>query len=129
MPKKSAQQEIDELQQIIRHHDDRYYAQSDPEIGDYEYDQLLKRLRDLEEANPHLVTPDSPTQRVAGRPAEGFAEYVHRRPMLSLDNTYSTDDLREWDRRVCRGVGRDSVEYVAELKIDGLSISAIYEEG
>jgi DNA ligase (NAD+) len=129
MPKKSAQQEIEELQKIIRHHDERYYALSDPEIGDYEYDQLLKRLRDLEEANPDLVTGDSPTQRVSGRPAEGFAEYVHRRPMLSLDNTYSTDDLREWDRRVCRGVGRDSVEYMAELKIDGLSISAIYEAG
>lgn len=117
------------MHKIIRHHDERYYAQSDPEISDYEYDRLLKRLRDLEEANPGLVTRDSPTQRVSGRPSEGFAEYVHRRPMLSLDNTYSIDDLREWDRRVCRGVGRDSVEYVAELKIDGLSISAIYEEG
>lgn len=128
MPKKSAQDEIAELHKIIRHHDERYYAQSDPEISDYEYDRLLKRLRDLEEANPDLVTSDSPTQRVAGRPSEGFAEYVHRRPMLSLDNTYSIEDLREWDRRVLRGVGRDSVEYVAELKIDGLSISAIYEE-
>lgn len=128
MPKESAKKEAAGLREIIRYHDERYYAQSDPEISDYEYDQLLKRLRDLEEANPDLVTPDSPTQRVSGTPSEGFVEYVHRRPMLSLDNTYSIDDLREWDRRVLRGVGRDSVEYVAELKIDGLSISATYEE-
>jgi DNA ligase (NAD+) len=119
--------EIAHLREILRYHDERYYIHSDPEISDYEYDQLLTRLRELEEANPELVTPDSPTQRVAGRPSEGFERYVHRRPMLSLDNTYSFDDLREWDRRVLRGVGRDQVEYVAELKIDGLSISAIYE--
>ncbi|HVG18335.1 MAG TPA: NAD-dependent DNA ligase LigA [Blastocatellia bacterium] len=119
--------EIAHLREVLRHHDERYYVHSDPEISDYEYDQLMGRLRELEEANPELVTPDSPTQRVAGRPAEGFERYVHRRPMLSLDNTYSYDDLREWDRRARRGVGRDSIEYVAELKIDGLSISAIYE--
>lgn len=119
--------EIAHLREVLRYHDERYYIHSDPEISDYEYDQLMNRLRELEEANPDLVTPDSPTQRVAGRPAEGFERYVHRRPMLSLDNTYSYDDLREWDRRVRRGVGRDQVEYVAELKIDGLSISAIYE--
>ncbi len=89
----------------------------------------MNRLRELEAKHPELVTPDSPTQRVSGRPAEGFERYVHRRPMLSLDNTYSYDDLREWGRRVSRGVGRDQVEYVAELKIDGLSISAIYEGG
>jgi DNA ligase (NAD+) len=124
---KRAHDEIAHLRELLRYHDERYYVHSDPEISDYEYDQLMGRLRELEEANPDLVTPDSPTQRVAGRPAEGFERYVHRRPMLSLDNTYSYDDLREWDRRVRRGVGRDSVEYVAELKIDGLSISAIYE--
>jgi DNA ligase (NAD+) len=121
--------EIVHLRERLRHHDERYYVHSDPEISDYEYDQLLVRLRELEEANPDLITADSPTQRVAGRPSEGFERYVHRRPMLSLDNTYSYDDLREWDRRVHRGVGRDQVEYVAELKIDGLSISAIYEGG
>src|SRR5215472_15931202 len=121
--------EIARLRETLRYHDEPYYVYSDPEISDYEYDQLMARLRELEEANPELITSDSPTQRVSGRPAEGFAEYVHRRPMLSLDNTYSVDDLREWDRRVLRGVGRDQVEYVAELKIDGLSISAIYEGG
>src|SRR6185503_21172897 len=122
-------EEIAHLSEVLRHHDERYHVYSDPEISDYEYDQLLNQLRELEAAHPELVAPDSPTQRVSGRPAEGFERYVHRRPMLSLDNTYSYDDLREWDRRVSRGVGRDQVEYVAELKIDGLSISAIYEGG
>ncbi len=121
------QDEITRLREEIRYHDERYYTQSDPEISDYEYDQKLVRLRELEQAHPDLVSLDSPTQRVSGQPSEGFEKYVHRRPMLSLDNTYSIDDLREWDRRVCRGVGRDRVEYVAELKIDGLSIAAIYE--
>jgi DNA ligase (NAD+) len=124
-----AHEEIARLSNALRYHDERYHVYSDPEISDYEYDQLMNRLRELEAAHPELVTPDSPTQRVSGRPAEGFERYVHRRPMLSLDNTYSYDDLREWDRRVARGVGRDQVEYVAELKIDGLSISAIYEGG
>jgi len=122
-----AQPEIERLRETLRYHDERYYLQSDPEISDYEYDQLMNRLRELEQLHPELITADSPTQRVAGRPAEGFAEYRHRLPMLSLDNTYSVDDLREWDARVRRGVGREQVEYVAELKIDGLSISAIYE--
>ncbi len=126
--KERVHDEVARLREIIRYHDERYYTHADPEISDYEYDQLLNRLRELEEANPDLITPDSPTQRVAGRPAEGFAEYVHRRPMLSLDNTYSVDDLREWDNRVRRGVGREGVEYVAELKINGLSISAIYDQ-
>lgn len=127
--KERVHDEVARLREIIRYHDERYYTHADPEIGDQQYDQLLNRLRELEEANPDLITPDSPTQRVAGRPAEGFTEYVHRRPMLSLDNTYSVDELREWDNRVRRGVGRESVEYVAELKIDGLSISAIYVQG
>jgi DNA ligase (NAD+) len=121
--------EIAHLREMLRHHDERYYVHSDPDISDYEYDQLLARLRELEQAHPELVTADSPTQRVAGRPAEGFARYVHRRPMQSLDNTYSVDELREWDRRVLKGVGREQVDYVTELKIDGLSIAAIYEGG
>jgi DNA ligase (NAD+) len=121
------QHEITRLSNEIRHHDELYYLQSAPEISDYEYDQLMSRLKQLEAAHPELITTDSPTQRVSGRPAEGFEEYRHRRPMLSLDNTYSMDDLREWNNRVLKGVGLDKVEYVAELKIDGLSISAIYE--
>lgn len=119
--------DIEELRKEIRHHDERYYVLSEPEISDYEYDQLMHRLRQLEEENPDFITPDSPTQRVSGRAVEGFNEYTHRRPMQSLDNTYSYDDLREWDGRVRRGVGRDNVEYVAELKIDGISMAIIYE--
>src|ERR1041385_7950664 len=115
-------EEIAQLRETLRHHDERYYVHSDPEIGDYEYDQLMNRLRELEEAHPELITPDSPTQRVAGRPVEGFEKHAHRRPMLSLDNTYSYDDLRDWDARVRRGLGRDQVEYVVELKIDGISM-------
>jgi DNA ligase (NAD+) len=129
MKKETAQEEIARLSNEIRHHDELYYLQSAPEISDYEYDQLMNRLKELEAAHPELITTDSPTQRVSGRPADGFNEYRHSRPMLSLDNTYSMQDLREWDNRVCKGVGLESVEYVAELKIDGLSISAIYENG
>jgi DNA ligase (NAD+) len=121
--------EIEHLRETIRSHDERYYVHSDPVVSDYEYDQLMNQLKALESANPELITPDSPTQRVAGRPAEGFPNYVHKRPMLSLDNTYSVEDLLAWDGRVMRGVGLPAVDYVAELKIDGLSIAVIYENG
>ncbi len=126
---KDLRKEIEELARQLRYHDERYYVLSDPEISDYEYDQLMHRLRKLEEEHPNLILADSPTQRVSGRAVEEFSEYTHRRPMLSLDNTYSYDDLRDWDARVLRGVGREAVEYVAELKIDGISISLIYENG
>jgi len=127
--KETAAEEIKRLRETISYHDERYYVDSEPEISDFEYDELMRRLRELEEANPGLATPDSPTRRVSGRPAEGFSNYVHRRPMLSLDNTYSVEELREWDGRVLRGVGLNAMEYVAELKIDGLSIAVIYENG
>jgi DNA ligase (NAD+) len=127
--KETAAEEVKRLRETISYHDERYYVDSDPEISDFEYDGLMRRLRELEEATPSLATPDSPTRRVSGRPAEGFANYLHRRPMLSLDNTYSVDELREWDGRVLRGVGLNAMEYVAELKIDGLSIAVIYENG
>ena len=125
----SAQEEIERLRGELRYHDERYYVHSDPEISDYEYDQLLKRLGGLEAAHPELVTPDSPTQRVAGRPVESFAEVRHRVAMRSLDNTYSVEELREWDARARRGAGREEIEYVAELKIDGISMSLLYEQG
>src|SRR5436190_23031888 len=105
----TSEQEITRLSNEIRHHDELYYLQSAPEISDYEYDQLMNRLKELEAAHPELVTTDSPTQRVSGRPSEGFTEYRHRRSMLSLDNTYSIDDLREWNNRVLKGVGLDKV--------------------
>lgn len=122
-------QEIAELRRQINEHDYRYYVLNAPVVADVEYDALLKRLRDLEAAHPDLITPDSPTQRVSGQPAEGFAEYVHKRPMLSLDNSYSIDDLRDWAKRCEKLAGGRPFDYVAELKIDGLSISLIYENG
>jgi DNA ligase (NAD+) len=122
---------IDELRALIRHHEERYYIHNDPEISDAEFDQLLHELEALEAEHPDLVTPDSPTQRVAGRPAAGFTEVEHAVPMLSLDNAYNEDELKAFDERVRKGAGLGStpVTYVAELKIDGLSIALRYENG
>jgi len=130
LPKpKSIAKTINALREEIRHHDDLYYLEQEPEISDREYDELIEKLRDLETAHPEFVTPDSPTQRVSGRPAEGFAEFVHRRPMLSLDNSYSIEELRAFDERCRKLAGGESPDYVAELKIDGLSLSIHYEDG
>jgi DNA ligase (NAD+) len=117
------------LRREIRRHEELYYIHDNPEISDQEYDELLARLGQLEAAHPELVTPDSPTQRVGGRPAEGFEEYVHRRPMLSLDNSYNIEDLRAFDERCRKLADGRPFEYVAELKIDGLSISLHYDDG
>src|SRR5256714_2548271 len=125
----SKNREIESLREEIRRHEELYYVHDSPEISDAEYDALLVRLQQLESEYPDLVTPDSPTQRVGGRPAEGFDEYVHRRPMLSLDNSYNIDDLRAFDERCRRLADGRAFEYVAELKIDGLSISIHYEDG
>lgn len=119
--------EAEKLRNEIRYHEERYYIHSAPEISDYEFDKLLERLKQLEAQHPELITPDSPTQRVGGRPVEGFEPYRHKRPMLSLDNTYSEDELREWDRRCQKLAAGRAYSYVVELKIDGVSISAIYE--
>ncbi len=124
---KSPAVEIEKLRNEIRRHEDLYYIQDSPEISDLEYDQLLSKLQALEESHPELITPDSPTQRVGGRPAEGFPEVVHRRPMLSLDNSYNIDELRAFDQRCQRLAEGRQLEYVAELKIDGLSLSLQYE--
>jgi len=124
---KSPAVEIEKLRNEIRRHEDLYYIQDSPEISDLEYDQLLSKLQALEESHPELITPDSPTQRVGGRPAEGFSEVVHRRPMLSLDNSYNIDELRAFDQRCQRLAEGRQLEYVAELKIDGLSLSLQYE--
>ncbi|MBX7221523.1 MAG: NAD-dependent DNA ligase LigA [Blastocatellia bacterium] len=123
-----AEREALRLREEIAYHDERYYVLSAPEISDYDYDQLMKRLQAIETAHPELISPDSPTQRVSGRPVEGFETWRHQRPMLSLDNTYSIQDLQDWDAR-CRRLTDQPFEYVAELKIDGLSISLIYENG
>ena len=123
---KSPANEIEKLRNEIRRHEDLYYVLDSPEISDREYDQLLEKLQQLEQDHPELVTSDSPTQRVGGRPAEGFAEVVHRLPMLSLDNSYNIDELRAFDERCQKLADGRPLEYVAELKIDGLSLSLQY---
>ena len=123
---------IEELRRLIRHHEERYYVLSDPEIADTEFDALMTELQQLESARPDLITIDSPTQRVGGRAAFGFATIDHAEPMLSLDNVYSDDELRAFDERVRRGVGAEAghaIAYVAELKIDGVSVALTYEDG
>ncbi len=121
---------IEALRRDIRRHDELYYLQAAPEISDQQFDALMRELRDLEAAHPDLVTPESPTQRVGGRPAEGFATVTHAAAMLSLDNAYNEDELRAFDERVRKGLAADGpVRYVAELKIDGLSIALTYDDG
>lgn len=118
------------LRERIRHHEERYYVYDDPEISDAEFDQLMQELRHLESEHPDSITPESPSQRVSGRPVDGFTSVAHAESMLSLDNAYTTDELREFDARVCKVLGLSgSVVYVAELKIDGLGIALTYENG
>ncbi len=123
----SVAQEIERLRAELRQHEELYYVYDNPEISDADYDALLARLNELEAAHPALITPDSPTQRVGGRPAERFEQYAHRRPMLSLDNSYNIEDLRAFDERCRKLADGRAFEYVAELKIDGLSIALHYE--
>src|SRR5919199_3468507 len=126
---KDAAAVIEELRAEIRRHEELYYVYDNPEISDAEYDALMSRLQQLEEEFPLLATPDSPTRRVGGRPTEKFEQYVHRRPMLSLDNSYNIEDLRAFDERCRKLADGRAFDYVAELKIDGLSISLHYEQG
>ncbi|WP_417547994.1 NAD-dependent DNA ligase LigA [Marinobacter segnicrescens] len=126
----SPERRIQELRQVIDDHNYRYYVLDEPAIPDAEYDRLMRELQTLESAHPELVTPDSPTQRVGAGGDNTFAEVVHRLPMLSLDNAFSDDELRDFDRRVRDRLGRDeSVEYVCEPKLDGLAVSLHYEKG
>jgi len=118
-----------ELVDSISHHDERYYLEDSPEITDFEYDQLFTELKSLEAKFPDLVLPESPTQRVSGKPLDRFPQVEHRAAMLSLDNCYSPEELREFDSRIRKWLGSESVEYVAELKIDGLGIALLYEDG
>jgi DNA ligase (NAD+) len=120
---------IDSLRDDIRRHEYRYYVLDDPEISDAEFDRLMNELKKLEAAHPELITPDSPTQRVGGKPREGFVKVAHSVPMLSLDNAYSEEELRNWERRVHELSGRKDIEYVCELKLDGMSLALRYEDG
>jgi DNA ligase (NAD+) len=126
---KNVEREIEKLRDDIRYHEHRYYVLNDPEISDYEFDKLMRRLQDLEREHRRLVTSDSPTQRVGGQPAAEFPKVRHSVQMLSLDNTYSVEELKDFDRRVRELSGRSQVEYVGELKLDGLSMALTYEDG
>lgn len=121
--------ELEALREQIRHHDELYYQQAKPEISDTQYDELLKKLLDLEAAHPELVTPDSPSQRVGGRPVEGFASVRHALRMMSIDNTYSEAEVRDFDTRIKKYFGSEAFAYTCEPKIDGVSISLRYERG
>ncbi|MFZ1061361.1 MAG: NAD-dependent DNA ligase LigA, partial [Candidatus Rokuibacteriota bacterium] len=120
---------IEELREQIRHHDRLYYAENRPEISDAEYDRLVRELRALEEAHPHLITPDSPTQRVAGQPVEVFASVEHKVAMLSLDNAMDPAELTEFEARLRRALPGTHFEYVCEPKVDGLGVALLYERG
>jgi DNA ligase (NAD+) len=122
-------QRVDELRAEIRKHERLYYVDAAPVVSDAEYDRLYRELLDLEAAHPDLVTPDSPTQRVGGEPSGDFVTVAHRGPMLSLDNTYSEEELREFEGRIVRQLGEGPFDYVCELKIDGLSMALHYEDG
>src|SRR3984885_13980243 len=126
---KDVEGKIESLREKIRHHEYLYYVLDQPEISDAEFDKLMRQLKDAEAENPDLVTADSPTQRVGGKPREGFLKVRHSSPMLSLDNTYNEEELRDWERRVHELSGRKDVDYVCELKLDGMSLALIYEDG
>ena len=120
---------IEALREKIRHHEYRYYVLDDPEISDAEFDKLINELKKIEAEHPDWITPDSPTQRVGGKAREGFVKARHSSPMLSLDNAYSEEELRDWERRVHELSGRKDVEFVCELKLDGMSLALRYENG
>lgn len=124
-----AKKRVQQLRREIEKHNQAYYQRSLPLVSDFQFDGLMAELKDLEARFPSLLTPDSPTQRVGGRASEGFETFRHPLPMLSLDNTYSQDDLREFDARVRKTLKREGVDYVVEVKIDGLAIALHYQEG
>ena len=126
---KDVEQKIEALREKIRYHEHLYYVLDNPEISDTEFDKLMQQLQQLEAEHPTLITPDSPTQRVGGKPREGFVKVRHSSPMLSLDNTYNEEELRAWERRVHELTGRKDVDYVCELKLDGMSLSLGYDDG
>jgi DNA ligase (NAD+) len=126
---KDVEKKIETLREKIRHHEYLYYVLDQPEISDPEFDKLMRQLKDAEAEHPELLTADSPTQRVGGKPREGFVKVRHSSPMLSLDNTYNEEELRDWERRVHELSGRKDVDYVCELKLDGMSLALTYEDG
>jgi DNA ligase (NAD+) len=125
----TATERIEQLREQIRHHDYKYYVQAAPEISDLDYDRLLEELKRLEAEHPELVTSDSPTQRIGDQPVSSLPQVPHRLPMLSIENSYSTDELKQFADRVAKGLPGEKVEWVVELKVDGVAISALYEHG
>src|SRR5690348_4634856 len=125
-----ARAEIEKLREQINRHNHLYYVLDNPEVTDAEYDALMRRLETLETEHPELLSPDSPTQRVGAKPSEKFAVVVHRRMMMSLANAMDAEEMREFDRRIKRFLHNDAdVEYVAEVKLDGLAVELVYEDG
>ncbi len=128
MPKDPAS-EIAALREQIRHHDTKYYVEAAPEIGDRDYDKLLERLKQLEAAHPELIVPDSPTQRIGDQPVSELPQVEHRVPMLSIENTYSLEDLKSFGVRTAKLLAGEPIEWVVELKVDGVAVSLVYEDG
>jgi DNA ligase (NAD+) len=129
MDKSKAEKRIRKLIEVITYHDRKYFIENKPEITDQEYDRLNKELKSLEERFPELLRKDSPTQRVSEKPIENFKHIKHLIPMLSMDNTYSHEELKEFDKRVKKNLGKTEIEYTTEFKIDGVSVSLLYEKG
>lgn len=117
------------LRNEIRYHDRKYYVEAAPEISDRDYDRLVERLKELERQHPVLITPDSPTQRIGDQPVEGLTPVAHRVPMLSIDNTYTVEELRKYGERVAKLLPDETVQWVVELKIDGVALELVYENG
>ena len=127
MTREEAKKRIEELRELIRYHNYRYYVLDSPEISDAEYDKLFRELQELEAQFPEFVAPDSPTQRVGAQPVEEFGTVSHTIPMLSLDNAMDEEEIREFDRRVKRFLGaEENIAYVAEPKLDGLGVELVY---
>jgi DNA ligase (NAD+) len=122
-------EQIDKLREKIHHHNYQYYVLDQPEISDAEYDRLFRELKQLEEENPALITPDSPTQRVGGKPLKEFKTVIHKTPLLSLDNAMNVDELSAFDQRVRAGLNEETIEYICEHKMDGLAVSLVYKRG
>lgn len=120
---------IEKLRETLKHHDHLYYVLNKPQVSDQEYDKLYRELKDLEDAHPELIRPDSPTRRVGGEPLKSFPAVKHIAPMMSLDNTYSADEIRDFDKRVRKNLPGEKIEYVVELKFDGVSASLLYRKG
>ncbi|MCH5374563.1 MAG: hypothetical protein JJ992_11340 [Planctomycetes bacterium] len=125
----NVEREIEDLREQIRAHDRKYYVEAQPVISDLEYDRLMQKLQQLEAEHPELVTPESPTQRIGDRPVANLTQVAHRVPMLSIDNTYSIDELRDFGRRTQRLLADEDVAWIVELKVDGVAVAIVYEDG